>query len=159
MVLDKVKKKVKRRKNRQLALFIDGPNIIRKQFDINLDKLREKIESYGRIVLGKVFLNQFASEKLIEAIANQGFEPVMALGGEEKEGEEKSDVDVSMAVAIMEALHMPIDMVVLVTRDADFLPVIQKAKEYNKEVLVMGVEPGFSTALKNAADYVEKLKD
>ncbi|MFB6088371.1 MAG: TIGR00288 family NYN domain-containing protein [Candidatus Aenigmatarchaeota archaeon] len=156
MVLDKVKNKVKRGKKHKVGLFVDGPNIIRKEFNINLDKLRERVEGYGRIVIGKVFLNQFASEKLIEAIANQGFEPVIALGGEEQE-EGKSDVDVSMAVAIMEAVYRPMDIIVIVTRDADFLPVIQKAKEMNKEVIVMAVEEGLSTALKNAADKVELI--
>jgi uncharacterized protein (TIGR00288 family) len=154
-MLKKVRRKVKKdRKN--VALFIDGPNMIRKEFDINLDKLREKVESYGRIIVAKVFLNQFASEKLIEAIANQGFEPVIALGGESQE-EGKSDVDVCMAVAAMEAVHKGIDTIVLVTRDADFLPLVQKAKEYGTEVVVIGKEPGFSTALKNSADYVEVL--
>lgn len=156
MVLDRVKDKVKGGKKNKVGLFIDGPNIIRKEFNINLDKLRERVENYGRIVIGKVFLNQFASEKLIEAIANQGFEPVIALGGEEQE-EGKSDVDVSMAVSIMEAVYMPIDIIVIITRDADFLPIIQKAKEMNKEVVVMAVEEGFSTALRNAADKVELI--
>ncbi|MFB6076205.1 MAG: NYN domain-containing protein, partial [Candidatus Aenigmatarchaeota archaeon] len=68
MVLDKVKEKVKRGKKNRVGLFVDGPNIIRKEFNINLDKLRERVEGYGRIAIGKVFLNQFASEKLIEAI-------------------------------------------------------------------------------------------
>lgn len=156
MVLDKVKNKVKGNKKKKVGLFVDGPNIIRKEFNINLDKLRERVEGYGRIVVGKVFLNQFASEKLIEAIANQGFEPVIALGGEEQE-EGKSDVDVSMATAVMDAVYMPMDIIIVITRDADFLPVIQRAKEMNKEVVVMAVEEGLSTALRNAADKVELI--
>lgn len=158
MVLEQVKNKVKKQKKKDLALFVDGPNIIRKEFNIDLDKLREKVEKYGRIAVAKVFLNQFASEKLIEAVANQGFEPVIALGGEMKESEDKSDVDVSMAASIMESVFSPIEVVAIVTRDADFLTVVQKAKQRGKEVVVIGMEPGFSTALKNAADHVEKLK-
>ena len=38
--------------------------------------------------------------------------------------------------------------------DADFQPVLQKAKSEGKETIVLGVEPGFSTALKNTADVV-----
>ena len=60
------KKKEKDVKN--LALFVDGPNIIRREFSIDLDELRKRVEKYGRIVTGKVFLNQYASEKLIEAV-------------------------------------------------------------------------------------------
>jgi len=53
-----------------------------------------------------------------------------------------------MAVNAMDAVYNEnIDVVVLVTRDADFLPVIiQKAKEKGKETVIIGMDPGFSTA-------------
>jgi len=71
---------------------------------------------------------------------------------------EGSDVDVALAVAAMEAiLTRDVDIVALATRDADFLPIIQRAKEYGKKVIVLGAEPGFSSSLRNAADYVENL--
>lgn len=157
MVLEKVRGKSSKKGKERVGLFVDGPNILRKQFEVNLDKLREKVSGYGRITNAKVFLNQFASEKLIEAVASQGFEPVISLGGEQ-EGEGMSDIDVSMAVKAVEALEHGLDVMVLVTRDADFLPVIQKAKREGVEVIVMGMEPGFSTALKNAADKVLDLE-
>jgi len=63
-----------------------------------------------------------------------------------------------MAVNAMDAVYNEnIDVVVLVTRDADFLPVIQKAKEKGKETVIIGMDPGFSTALQNAADNVIEL--
>lgn len=162
MVLEKVKKVRDRiRKGsgeKKVGLFIDGPNILRKEFEIDLDKLREEVKNYGRISNAKVFLNQFASEKLIEAVASQGFKPIISLGGEQKE-EGRSDIDVSMAVDAMEALELGLDVMVLVTRDADFLPLIQKAKKRGVKVIVMGMEPGFSTALKNAADEVLNLEN
>lgn len=140
----------------RIGVFIDGPNVIRKEFDLDLDLLRERIDEMGNIKVGKVFLNQYASEKLIEAIVSQGFEPALGLGGEK---DKESDVDVYMAVNAMEAVYNDsIDIVVLVTRDTDFLPVIQKAKEYGKETVIIGMEPGFSTALKNAADNVIELE-
>lgn len=140
----------------RLAVFVDGPNIIRNEFDIDLDAFREQLVEHGRIKIAKVFLNQYASEKLIEAIVSQGFEPELGLGGEK---DKESDVDVYMAVNAMEAVHNDsIDAIVLVTRDADFLPVIQKAKEHGKETIVAGLEPGFSTALQNAADTVMEIK-
>ena len=142
----------KRRKN--IALFVDGPNIIRKEFNLDLDDLREAAQKYGRIVTGKVFLNQFASEKLVEAIANQGFEPVINLAGEKE-----SDVDVAVAVAVVKAAYdKKIDIIGIASRDADYLPAIQLAKEMGKEILIIGVEPGFSKALQRAGDYVEILK-
>lgn len=154
MVIDKLRDKVSGEPN--VAVFVDGPNVIRKEFDLNLDKLREKTEELGDLKVGKVFLNQYASDKLIEAIVSQGFEASLGLGGEK---DKESDVDVYMAVNAMEAVfNDSIDVIVLVTRDTDFLPVLQKAKEQGKETVIIGMDPGFSTALKNAADQVIELE-
>ena len=153
MVLGKIKDSVNTEPN--VAVFVDGPNVVRKEFDLDLDELREKTGEFGNIKVGKVFLNQYASDKLIEAIISQGFEADLGLGGEKAK---ESDVDVYMAVNAMESVfNSDIDTIVLVTRDTDFLPVIQKAKEHGKETVVIGMEPGFSTALKNAADEVVTL--
>ena len=145
------RKKQSDKKN--VALFVDGPNIIRREFSIDLDELRRLAKKYGRIVTGKVFLNQHASEKLIEAVANQGFEPKVVLAGEAE-----SDVDVSVAVDIVRSsFDENIDIIVLVSRDADFLPAIQLAKEKGKLVVLIATKPGFSKALQHAADHVELL--
>ena len=138
-----------------VALFVDGPNMLRKEFMVDLRELKKRAEKYGRIVIARVFLNQFAPEKLIEAIINEGFESIMVLAQQE---EESSDVDVSLAVSIMETvLTKDIGVIAIASRDADFLPVIQKAKEYGKKVIVIGAEPGFSASMRNAADRVENL--
>ncbi|MFB6242152.1 MAG: TIGR00288 family NYN domain-containing protein [Candidatus Nanosalina sp.] len=154
MVLGKIRDSVSNGTN--VGIFVDGPNVVRKEFDLDLDELREKTEEFGDIKVAKVFLNQYASDKLIEAIISQGFEPELGLGGEKAK---ESDVDVYMAVNAMESVfNNDIDVIILVTRDTDFLPVIQKAKEHGKETVVIGMEPGFSTALKNAADQVVTLE-
>lgn len=154
MILENLRRKARRQSN--IAVFVDGPNVIRKEFDLDLDDLREDIEEHGKIAIGKVFLNQYASEKLIEAIVSQGFEAALGLGGEK---DKESDVDVYMAVNAMEAVYNKhIDTIVLVTRDADFLPVVQKAKEEGKKTIVIGMDPGFSRALQNAADEVMELE-
>ncbi len=145
----------RRREEVRVALLVDGPNMLRKEFMIDLRELKRRAQKYGRIVIAKVFLNQFAPEKLVEAVINEGFECEMSLA-EQTEG--ASDVDVSLAVAAMEAvLTRDIDVLAIATRDADFLPVVQKAKEYGKKVVVFGAEPGFSSSLQNAADFVESI--
>ncbi len=142
----------KKRERKNVALFVDGPNMIRKEFGMDLDVLRKRVEKYGRIVIGKVFLNQFAPEKLIEAVANQGFDPVIALG----EQDDKSDVDVAVAVAAMEAVHNKnVDVIALATRDADFLALLQKVKEHGKLTVLIAYETALGTSLRNAADFVE----
>lgn len=151
--LDKIKRRFGERP--KVAFFVDGPNMIRKEFNLDLKDLRKRVEKYGRIVIGKVFLNQFASEKLIEAVANEGFESVMALG----DPEQKTDVDVAIAVHAMEAVENPeIEVIALATRDADFLPLIQKIKQSGKISLLISVEPGLAVSIKHASDYVELLK-
>jgi len=150
--LEKIKKSFGEKP--KLAFFVDGPNMIRKEFNINLKDMKRRVEKYGRIVIGKVFLNQFASEKLIEAVANEGFETVIALG----DPEQKTDVDVSIAVHAMEAINNPdIEVIALASRDADFLPLIQKAKEKGKITVLVTVESGLAVSLKHASDYVEML--
>lgn len=142
-----------KRKESKVALFVDGPNLLRKEFVIDLRDLKRRTKKYGRIVISKVFLNQFAPEKLIEAIINEGFEPIVVMT--EEEG---GDIDVSMAVAAIESiLARDVDVIAIATRDADFLPVIQKAKEYGKKAVVLGVDSGFSSSLKNSADFIEIL--
>ncbi len=134
---------------KSVALLIDGPNMLRKEFNFDLDVVQEILEDYGKIKVGKVFLNQYASDKLIEAIVNQGLSPIIVAG----------DIDVQMAVEAFEAIHNPnIDVVALMTRNTDFLPLINIAKENGKETLVIGAEPGFSIALKNSADNTIVLK-
>ena len=154
MVLNKFRDKVSDESH--VAVFVDGPNVVRKEFELDLDGLRETVEDFGKIKVGKVFLNQYASDGLIEAIVSQGFEAELGLGGEKAK---ESDVDVYMATSAVETIFKDdIDTLVLVTRDTDFLPVIQKAKEHGKETVIIGMEPGFSTALKNAADQVVTLE-
>lgn len=139
----------------RIALFVDGPNMLRKEFMIDLRELKKSILKYGRVVIAKVFVNQFAPEKLIEAIINEGFESIMILAEVEAE---KNDIDVAMAVAAVEAaITKDIEFIALATRDADYLPVIHRSKEYGKKVIIVGAEPGMSSGLQNAADYVEMM--
>lgn len=150
------RRETRRLGEKKIALFVDGPNMLRKEFMIDLRELKKRVKRYGRVIISRVYLNQFAPEKLIEAIINEGFETIIVLAEEEAE---KNDVDVALAVAAVEAaIAKPeIDIVAIATRDADFLPVVQKIKEYGKEAIVIGAEPGFSSSLQNAADYVESL--
>lgn len=151
MILFGRKKKENDRKN--IALFVDGPNIIRREFGVDLDELRKLVEKHGRLMVGKVFLNQYASEKLIEAISNQGFKPEIILAGESS-----GDVDVAVAVSAVQAAYHPnIDVVAIASRDADYLPVVQVVKELGKKTIIIGADPGFSKALQHAADAVEFL--
>jgi len=135
---------------RKIGLLVDGPNMLRKEFNINLYEIRDILSEYGDVKVARVFLNQYAGEKLVEAIENQGFEPIITSG----------DVDVRLAVEAMEMIYNDaIDAIALVTRDADFKSVLNKAMEVGKETIVIGVESGFSAALKNCCDIAIVLND
>ncbi|HJH32152.1 MAG TPA: TIGR00288 family NYN domain-containing protein [Methanosarcinaceae archaeon] len=135
---------------RSIGLLVDGPNVLRKEFNVDLEEIGDVLKEYGNVKVGRVFLNQYASDKLVEAVENNGLEPIIC----------SSDVDVRLAVEGMELVFNPnIDTIALVTRDADFKPLLNKANEHGKETIIFGVEPGFSTALKNTADYVILLSD
>ncbi|AFL95905.1 hypothetical protein CL1_1708 [Thermococcus cleftensis] len=131
-------------RGRKIALLIDGPNILRKEFGIKLEDIVEALEGLGDLRVAKVVLNQYAPQGLIEAISNQGFDTIVVSG----------ETGVKLAVEAMREIYNPnIDAIALATRNAEFLPVILKAKEKGKETIVLGIEPGFSAALKHAADY------
>lgn len=145
-VVDKLRNLLKKGgKKRNIALLVDGPNMIRKEMNIDLKRIRERVSRYGKIKVAKVFLNQYASDKLIEAVTNQGYEPIITTG----------DVDIAMAIEAVSQIYNPrIQAIALMTRDTDFRPVLVKAKEMGKETIVIGAEPFFSSALKNTADIV-----
>src|SRR5690606_26614881 len=135
--------------SKNIGLLVDGPNMLRKEFSLNLDLVRKIISEYGNMRVGKVLLNQYASDKLIEAIVNQGFTPIVVAG----------DTDVYMAVEAMELIYNPnIDIIAIMTRNADFLPLLNKTKENGKETIVIGAEPGFSIALQNSTDSSITIK-
>lgn len=148
-VLAKFKEVFVRKKEKHIACFVDGPNILRKELGIDLDAVRKALQKYGRIKIARVFLDQYASDKLIEAVTNQGFDVVIV----------PSDVDVAMAVdAVESAYNDSVDTIAIVSRDSDFRPVLAKAKERGLDTIVVGTEPDFSSALRNSADVVIDLR-
>lgn len=149
---DKLEHAIKRHREeiKTIAILVDGPNILRKEFQVSLADIKKELERFGLLKVAKVYLDQFAPEKLIEAVTNLGFEPIITC----------TDVDVLMAVEATELIFNDnIDILAFMTRDADFQPVIRKAKEHGKETIVIGTEPGFSNALKNTADYIISLSE
>ncbi|MFA5105617.1 MAG: TIGR00288 family NYN domain-containing protein [Candidatus Micrarchaeia archaeon] len=144
-MLEKIKALLEKNEKDNIALLIDGPNVIRREMNIDLDFVRKQLQKHGTIKVSKIYLDQYASDKLIEAMVNQGYQPVITTG----------DVDVTMAVEAMEQVFNPaIQTIALMTRDIDFRPVLVKAKELGKETIIIGAEPGFSVALRNTADIV-----
>jgi len=134
-----------RKKKPDIALLVDGPNILRKAFSIDLMEVKRELGKHGNIRVAKIYLDQYASEKLIEAMVNQGFDTEITTG----------DVDVTMAIEAMEyALNPDIDVIALMTRDTDYRPVLVKARAHGKKTIILATDVAFSAALRNTADKV-----
>jgi uncharacterized protein (TIGR00288 family) len=127
-----------------VALFVDGPNVFRDEFDVDLADLREAGEAAGQLGVARCYLNEHATPGLVQAAEAHGFEVVVTSG----------DVDVKLAVDATEcAVSEPVDVVAIASRDTDFKPVLEKAGKLGVRTLAIAPgEHGRSDALRNAAN-------
>ncbi|SMO50329.1 NYN domain-containing protein [Halorubrum cibi] len=126
-----------------VALFVDGPNVLREEFDVDLDDVREAAEAEGRLVTTRLYLDEHATPGLIQAAEARGFEVVVTSG----------DVDVKLAVdAARFAAEERMETLAIASRDTDFKPVLETANGYGIRTLAIAPgEFGRSDALRNAA--------
>ena len=48
----------KKKNGKRIAFFVDGPNMLRKEFDIDLAVIKSDLEKFGSLAVLKIFLNQ-----------------------------------------------------------------------------------------------------
>lgn len=127
----------------RVGLFVDGPNVLRDEFDVDLDDLREIAGDEGTIATARLYLDEHATPSLIQAGEARGFEVITTSG----------DVDVRLAVdATAAAVDDSVDILVVVSRDTDFKPVLERAaREGARTVAIAPGEYGRSDALQNTA--------
>ncbi len=130
-------------KTKRVGLFVDGPNVLREEFDVDLDTLRDLASEEGNRVMTRLYLNEHAPSSLIQAAEARGFAVITTSG----------DVDVRLAVdATAAVVEERLDVLVVVSRDTDFKPVLETAAERGVEtVAVAPGEHGRSDALQNSA--------
>lgn len=133
-----------------VALLVDGPNVFRDEFDVDLSDLRGIAEDRGRLVVAGCYFDIDAPAGLLQAAEAHGFEVVVTSG----------DVDVRLAVdATALAADGDIDVLVVVSRDMDFKPALEAANR--RGVRTVAVAPGAhgrSDALSAAADEAVLLE-
>jgi uncharacterized protein (TIGR00288 family) len=127
-----------------VALFVDGPNVLREEFDVDLDDVRRAAEAEGPLVTTRLYLDEHATPGLIQAAEARGFEVVITSG----------DVDVKLAVdAARFAAENRMSVLAIASRDTDFKPVVEAANGYGIRTLAIAPgEFGRSDALRNAAN-------
>jgi uncharacterized protein (TIGR00288 family) len=128
----------------RVGIFVDGPNVFRSEFDVDLDDLRDLAREEGTVGVSRVYVDENASAGLIQAAEAHGFEVETTSG----------DVDVKLAVDAVETTTAGrLDTLVVVSRDTDFKPVIETAtKRGVRTVAVAPGRHGRSDALRNAAN-------
>ncbi len=127
-----------------VGLFVDGPNVLRDEFDVDLDDVRRAATELGRVGVTRLYLDEHATPGLIQAAEARGFEVVVTSG----------DVDVKLAVdATALVSDGTLDTLVIASRDTDFKPALEHAGTAGvKTVAIAPGSYGRSDALRNAAD-------
>lgn len=127
----------------RVALLVDGPNVLRDEFDIDLDDVRAVGADRGTLVVSRCYLDDRASSGLVQAAESRGFEVRITSG----------DVDVKLAVDGAELVCDDLtDVLVVASRDTDFKPLIELAAA--RGITTVAIAPGShgrSDGLRNAA--------
>jgi len=135
----------------RVGLLVDGPNVFRPEFDVDLADLRAVAEDRGRVVVARCYFDVNATPGLLQAAEAHGFETVVTSG----------DVDVRLAVdATALTCEDVIDQLVVASRDMDFKPALEAANR--RGVHTVAVAPGSygrSDALTAVADEAVTLGD
>lgn len=131
-----------------VGLFVDGPNVLRSEFDVDLDDVRAAANKNGKLAVTRLYLDEHATPGLIQAAEARGYEVVITSG----------DVDVKLAVDAT-ALLADLDVLAIASRDTDFKPVLEHAARQGVATLAIAPgEHGRSDALQNAAHEAVTLE-
>jgi uncharacterized protein (TIGR00288 family) len=135
----------------RVGLFVDGPNVLRDEFDVDLDDVREAANEFGDLAITRLYVDEHATPGLIQAAEARGYEVVVTSG----------DVDVKLAVdAAATVSDGGIDALAVASRDTDFKPVVETAGRNGVRTLAIAPgEHGNSDALANAADEAVTLEE
>lgn len=156
--------KLKKNQNNNIAIEIDFPNSyislkqskypllfdyeIIEQFALNLGFISSSriYADWNVYISEKRYLSQFDVE-----LINVNHILVM---GDKKRKKDLVDTEIACNIGIMLCENPQINLIIIVSGDADFIPVIKRIKEYgDKRVIVIAPEKALSEHLGKYADY------
>ena len=133
----------------RVGVYVDGPNVLRSEFSVDLDDIRSRARTYGALGELRLYLDAQAPTELIQAAEARGFTVSVTSG----------DVDVRLATDATAAVGAGrLGVLIIASRDMDFKPVVKYAR--SKDVQTVAFVPGEygrSDALTNAVDEVTHL--
>ena len=137
---------MRRKKKNSVALLIDSS--ISSDFSGMITKLRPLLEELGDIKVGKVVILQKQATEFSDIIAQEGFIPVIV----------HDDLDIHFALEAMEFIYNEkIETIALATENEKLLPLLSRARELGKEVILLFEVDKVNRGLQNAADVVLSL--
>jgi uncharacterized protein (TIGR00288 family) len=138
---ERLREAVSKAEEPTVGLFVDGPNVLRSEFDVDLDDLRALAGERGRLAVARLYLDEHATPGLIQAAEARGFEVCITSG----------DVDVKLAVDATAVID-DFTVLTIASRDTDFKPVLEHAARQGVETFAIAPGAhGRSDALRNAA--------
>ncbi|MFX0169211.1 MAG: NYN domain-containing protein [Candidatus Hodarchaeota archaeon] len=134
---------VRRKKGKPLALLIDSnisPSILSVATHI-----RPLLKEIGDVKVAKIVMLQKYSLENSKKLSKEGFTPIIVHG----------DLDIHFALEAMELVYNEkIDILALVTENEKFIPLICRARELGKEVVLLLSSNPQNQGLQKSADLV-----
>jgi len=134
---------MRRKKKSAVALLIDSS--ISSNLSEILTKVRPLLAEIGDIKIGKIVILQKQATEYSKIITQEGFIPVIV----------HDDLDIHFVLEVMEVIYNEkIDTIAITTENEQLLPLLSRARELGKEVILLNVANKVNRGLQNAADVV-----
>src|ERR1035437_7505493 len=162
----KIFKKAHMQEKMNIAVFVDYDNIeigvkstLRREFDVSLalDALKER----GDIVAKFAYANWSRQEGATRQMAENAVQMVQRIPSPRGD---KNGADINLALDALEMAftHSHVNAFAIISGDSDFIPVVNKLREFGKTVYVLGGKAFTSTILQqNCHEFIsyESLLD
>ena len=132
--------------DRQVAVLIDDENVSVG----SVEWLFDRISNLGRILIRRAYSDWSKGGNVRDQLLEFGIEPVHVF---QASSSGKNASDIRLAIDAIDLLHAsPVDTFVIVSGDADFLPLVNKLRSSGKMVIGAGRQKATSATLVKACD-------